>query len=70
MSFLNIFGIKTKPKAPWSKYYKNNEMKLKVPEGSLYDFIKKNLPECNNVIAYKNKKQLSITEFKIILVTQ
>lgn len=52
MSFLNIFGIKTKPKAPWSKYYKNNEMKLKVPEGSLYDFIKKNLPECNNVIAY------------------
>lgn len=52
MSLLNVFGIKTKPKAPWSKYYKNDEMKIKVPECNLYNIIKKNLPECNDVIAY------------------
>lgn len=34
-----MFGIKRKPKAPWRKYYKNNEMDLKVPKGSIYDYL-------------------------------
>lgn len=52
MSFLNIFGIKTKPKAPWSKYYKNDEMKMKVPDGSIYEFMKSTVSEHSNTIAY------------------
>ena len=53
MGFLNIFGIKSKPKAPWSKYYKNDEMKIKVPDCSIYDLLKENLSFNDNSIAYK-----------------
>ena len=34
-----MFGIKRKPKAPWRKYYKNDEMKIEVPKGSIYDYL-------------------------------
>ena len=34
-----MFGIKRKPKAPWRKYYRNDEMKLEVPDGSIYDYL-------------------------------
>lgn len=52
MGFLNIFGIKTKPKAPWEKYYRNNEMKFKVREGTIYDIIKERSSDCNDINAY------------------
>ena len=52
MSFLNIFGIKTKPKAPWSKFYKNDEMKMKVPEGSIYEFMTSTVSCHSNTVAY------------------
>ena len=42
MSILNSLGIKGKIKAPWSKYYKNGELKIEIPNGSVYDILKKN----------------------------
>lgn len=52
MGFLNIFGIKDKPKAPWSKYYVNNEMKVEIPDGSMYSLIKEKAEDRNGWIAY------------------
>ena len=42
MGILNTLGIKTKPKAPWSKYYKNGELKIDIPNKSVYDVLKEN----------------------------
>ena len=42
MGLLNSLGIKTKPKSPWAKYYNNGELKIDVPEGSVYDVLKSN----------------------------
>ena len=40
MGILRLFGIKEKPKAPWEKYYKNNELKFKIPDGTIYEYLK------------------------------
>ena len=37
MGLRSLFGIKAKPKAPWEKYYKNDETKIKVPDGTIYE---------------------------------
>ncbi len=42
MGLLNSLGIKTKPKSPWAKYYNNGELKIDIPEGSVYDVLKNN----------------------------
>ena len=34
-----MFGIKKKPNAPWEKYYTKDELKIKVPDISLYQAI-------------------------------
>ena len=39
MGFLSLFGIKTKPKAPWEKYYKHGETKIEFPDGSIYEYL-------------------------------
>ncbi len=52
MAFLNIFGIKTKPKDPWIKYYTKEAKKFKVPEGSIYELLKSNISEKENTTAY------------------
>ena len=41
MGLLRLFGIKSKPKAPWEKYYKNGETKITVPDGTIYEYFKK-----------------------------
>ena len=40
MNFFKIFGYKSKPKAPWSKYYKKSDMNITSPHKSLYRFLK------------------------------
>ena len=40
MGILRLFGIKTKPKAPWEKFYKNGETKIKIPDGTIYEYFK------------------------------
>jgi len=52
MSFLNAIGVKTKPKAPWSKFYKKEELKLKVPDCTIYQLLKETSEEHPNVLAY------------------
>lgn len=52
MSLLNVLGVKKKPKAPWSKYYKNDEMKIQIPECSIYELLKENAEKHPNVLAY------------------
>ncbi len=51
MNILNSLGIKGKIKAPWSKYYKNGELKIEIPNGSVYDVLKKNSEEHLDAIA-------------------
>lgn len=52
MNIFNIFKFKKKPQAPWSNYYKNNEMKVKIPDGSIYDVVKESADRCKDTIAY------------------
>ena len=51
MNILNSLGIKGKIKAPWAKYYKNGELKIEIPNGSVYDVLKKNSEEHLDAIA-------------------
>ena len=51
MGLLNIFGIKSKPKAPWEKFYKNNETKLVVPDMTIYEYFKTRAEEHMDSIA-------------------
>ena len=52
MNFFRFFGLKKKPKAPWSKYYHKKDMDLRVPDVSLYDHFHNNLRNYPNKIAY------------------
>lgn len=40
MEFFRIFGFKSKPKAPWKKFYKKSDMNISSPEKSLYRFLR------------------------------
>ncbi len=40
MGILSLFGIKSKPKAPWEKYYRNNETKIDIPNTTIYGYLK------------------------------
>ena len=70
MGFLSLFGIKTKPKAPWEKYYKNGETKIEVPKGTIYEYLVKScennmdataLEYMGNTISYRDfLKQIEI----------
>lgn len=42
MEFFKFFGFKKKPKAPWKKYYKKEDMDLNIPDISLYNYFEKN----------------------------
>ena len=39
MEFFKFLGFKTKPKAPWSKFYKKSDMNITSPNKSLYRFL-------------------------------
>ena len=40
MKFFKFLGFKTKPKAPWAKYYKKSDMNITSPNKSLYCFLR------------------------------
>ena len=70
MGFLSLFGIKSKPKAPWEKFYKNGETKIEVPNGTIYEYLIKScennldaiaLEYMGNMITYRDfLKQIDI----------
>ena len=39
MRLLSFIGIKRIPDAPWKKYYKKEDMKIKVPDENIYTFF-------------------------------
>ena len=39
MEFFKFLGFKTKPNAPWSKFYKKSDMNITSPNKSLYRFL-------------------------------
>ena len=51
MKFMRFLGFKTKPKAPWKKYYTKDEMKLKIPDISMYDLLEKSIKKYGNKTA-------------------
>lgn len=42
MEFFRFIGFEKKPKAPWKKYYSEEEMNLNIPDISLYNYFEKN----------------------------
>ena len=52
MKFFRFLGFKKKPNAPWSKYYKKEEMNLKIPDISLYQYFKEHSLDIPNVNAF------------------
>ena len=57
MSFFKILGFKSKPKAPWEKYYKKKDMNITSPNKSIYRFLRDKAIEEN----YSNN--IAITYF-------
>ena len=51
MKFFKFFKFKKKPRAPWSKYYKKEEMNLEIPDISMYQAFKNNISNHRNNIA-------------------
>ena len=45
MSFFRFIGIKSKPKAPWKKYYKKNDMNITPPDVSIFRFARDRMTE-------------------------
>lgn len=45
MKFFNFIGIKRKPKAPWSKYYKRKHMNIIVPNINIYQYLENHAEE-------------------------
>ncbi len=58
MSIFDLFRIKKSIPAPWSKYYKENEMNFKIPNISIYDQVKISTYRYPDKLAieYMNKK--------------
>ena len=65
MRLLSFIGIKKIPEAPWSKYYKKEDMKIKVPQDNIYNYLVKSIETggyinkvainyYNNLITYKD----------------
>lgn len=51
MKFFRFFGFKQKPKAPWSKYYNKEDIDLKIPNTSLYQYFLDNMQKYPNINA-------------------
>ena len=43
MKFMRFLGFKTKPNAPWKKYYTKEQMKMKIPDISMYELLEKSI---------------------------
>ena len=44
-SFFRFIGIKSKPKAPWKKYYKKSDMNITPPDVSIFRFARDRMTE-------------------------
>ena len=52
MKFFRFLGFKKKPNAPWSKYYSKEDLDLKIPDVSLYEYFKKQSEEYPELYAF------------------
>ena len=52
MKIFDILNFKKKNKTIWNEYYKSKEVKFKVPEDSIYNLIKKQVPGREKFYAY------------------
>lgn len=59
MSFFRFIGIKKRPKARWSKFYKKADMTIDIPNMSIYEFLKIEMPN------YRKKTAISYFDTKI-----
>ena len=59
MSFFRFIGIKKRPKARWSKFYKKEDMAIDIPNMSIYEFLKIEMPN------YRKKTAISYFDTKI-----
>ena len=46
-----FFGFKQKPNAPWNKYYNKEDMDLKIPNTSLYQYFLDSIQKHSNLNA-------------------
>lgn len=53
MNFFDLFSTKKKIPTPWSKYYKDGEMDIEIPDINMYDQIKKSSKLYPDYIAYE-----------------
>ena len=54
-SFFRFIGIKSKPKAPWKKYYKKNDMNINPPDVSIFRFARDRM----NDLDFKNRPAIT-----------
>ena len=52
MKLFDILNFKKKNKTIWNEYYKSKDVKFKVPEDSIYNLIKKQVPGREKLYAY------------------
>lgn len=52
MKFFRFLGFKKKPSAPWKKFYGTDDMDIKIPDMSLYQYFRNNMEEYPNNIAF------------------
>ncbi len=54
-SFFRFIGIKSKPKAPWKKYYKKNDMNINPPDVSIFRFARDRMKD----LEFKNRPAIT-----------
>ena len=52
MGILDFLNLKKKSKTPWNEYYKSENIKFKIPEGSIYRLIRDQVAERDGMYAY------------------
>ena len=52
MKFFRFLGFKKKPNAPWKKYYGKDDMDLKIPDMSLYQYFRENMVKFSKNVAF------------------
>ncbi len=73
MNFFRFLGFKSKPKAPWEKYYRRSDTNITPPNKSIYRFLrdraKENNYKDNIAITYFKNKRTYAELFKEINIT-
>lgn len=60
MSIFDIFRRKKEIPAPWSKYYKEDDLNIKIPNISMYEQVKRSAAKYPSYTAYEyfRKRQI------------